>query len=151
MAGKEVVLPAAQGPVYRVGGEKARMLTSAEDTGGAYELFEFTGPAESGPRPHSHAWGESYLVIVGEIEVTIGDRTAHIGPGGYAHVPADTTHAYRILSARARFMVTTTGRGASPFFIELDRAAGSAPGDTQKIIEIARKHGVIAVPTPKAA
>jgi hypothetical protein len=41
----------------------------------------------AGPPPHCHPWEEVYVVLAGEIEVTIDGESHVILPGGVAHAP----------------------------------------------------------------
>src|SRR4051794_11758286 len=75
-------------------GESLRpLLTNA--MGSSVEIFDTSGPAAAGPPPHFHPWEEAYVVISGELEVTIEGESYQLGPGGVAHVPAGVTHGYR--------------------------------------------------------
>ena len=67
-------------------GETLRpLLTHA--MGSAVEVFDTSGPAEAGPPPHRHPWEEIYVVLSGQLEVTVDGSARIIGPGGAAHVP----------------------------------------------------------------
>jgi quercetin dioxygenase-like cupin family protein len=54
--------------------------------------------------PHHHPHEEVWLVIEGELDVTIDGVTQRAGPGAVAVVPPDATHAVRAL-ARGRAVV----------------------------------------------
>ena len=47
---------------------------------------------------HSHPQEEVWQVILGELEVTVGDETRVAGPGMVAIVPGGVTHAVRALT-----------------------------------------------------
>jgi quercetin dioxygenase-like cupin family protein len=34
-------------------------------------VFDTSGPAEAGPPPHRHPWEEIYVVLSGQLEVTV--------------------------------------------------------------------------------
>jgi quercetin dioxygenase-like cupin family protein len=109
------------------------------------EVFELTGPRESGPPPHSHPWDEVYIGIDGEVEVTIGDEVSTVGPGDVVCAPAGALHCYRIASDTARFRLVTSGHRASAFFADLDANAPAGPLSPETmpgIIEIARRNGL---------
>src|SRR5262245_48430632 len=53
---------------------------------------------------HHHPYEEVWLVIEGELEITIDGATQRAGPGGVAVVPPDATHAVRALT-RGRAVV----------------------------------------------
>ena len=75
---------------YVLGETLKPMLTHA--MGSAIEIFDTTGIPGGGPPPHKHAWEEIYVVLSGEMDVIVDGKTTRIGPGGFAHVPANTPH-----------------------------------------------------------
>src|SRR4051794_3158441 len=78
-------------------GETLRpLLTHA--SGSSIEVFDTSGPAAAGPPPHKHPWEEIYVVLSGEIEVTVDGATKVLKAGGIAHVPGGVPHAYRNVS-----------------------------------------------------
>jgi quercetin dioxygenase-like cupin family protein len=150
MAGREIFASPDDGRILRVVTDSIRVLASGTDTGGAYEVFELSGPRESGPPLHSHPWSEAYVMLEGEVEVTIADNKMMTTPGCFANVPAGTLHTYKILSEGARFIVITSPAGAGDFFTELDREAGGSVEDLDKIVQIALQHGFNVPPPPVA-
>ena len=63
-------------------GETLRpLLTHA--MGSAVEVFDTSGPA-AGPPPHRHPWEETYVVLSGQLEVTVDGSAQIVGPGGNA-------------------------------------------------------------------
>lgn len=74
-------------------GETLRpLLTNA--MGSAIEIFDTQGPANAGPPPHEHPWEEIYVVLSGELQVSIAGENHVLGVGGVAHVPANVQHGY---------------------------------------------------------
>lgn len=129
------------GRVLRAVGDEITVLQS----GGNFEVFELSGPAESGPPPHAHPWDESYYVLEGRVAVTCGDEQATFGPGQFATVPAGTVHTYRIESPTAKVLVMTSGARAAAFFADLDANAPSGPptpATLPAVIEVARRNGI---------
>lgn len=138
---QSIITRAADGARLRVVGDTVRVLASAAETGGAFEVFELEGPEGSGPPPHAHPWSEAYLVIEGEADVIIEGATSIAGPGCFTNVPAGTTHTYRIRSKTAKFVVITSPAGARDFFVELDAETGGSCEDMAKVTAVAMKHG----------
>ena len=136
MSIRELILGAADGATHLVVGDTMRVLATAADTSGAFEVFEMTAPRDSGPPPHSHPWTESYSVIEGTLDVLVGDKTVSGAPGCFFQIPAGTFHTYRITSDSARVIIVTSPSGAAEFFSEIDRET-----DFEKIVGIALKHG----------
>ena len=138
---ESIVANPADGTRLRVVGDSVRVLASAEQTGGAYEIFELEGPEGSGPPPHAHPWSEAYVVVEGEADVYIEGTRLEAKPGCFVHIPAGTVHGYRIRSKSARFVVVTSPAGASEFFTELDAETGGSCEDMGKIAAVAMRHG----------
>ena len=69
---------------------------SGEDTGGAYCLLEVgLAPGMGVPR-HTHTReDESYFVLAGELEVTVGGKTFILKPGDSLVAPRDIPHQLR--------------------------------------------------------
>ena len=136
MTARQLVIGSAEGARHQVVGDSMRVLASAADTGGAFEVFEMTGPRDSGPPPHAHPWSESYSLIEGTVDVLIGDKTVSGAPGCFFQIPAGTFHSYRITSEVARVIIVTSPSGAADFFREVDSET-----DFERIAGIAMKHG----------
>lgn len=138
---QSIVASPTDGVRLRVVGDVVRVLATSSQTGGAYEIFELEGAEGSGPPPHAHPWSEAYLVVEGEADVFIGSERLRAVPGCFVHIPAGTTHTYRIRSSTAKFVVITSPKGASEFFTELDAETGGSCEDMGKIAAVAMKHG----------
>ncbi|MGZ5443697.1 MAG: cupin domain-containing protein [Thermoanaerobaculia bacterium] len=136
-----IIVNPADGARLRVVGDVVRVLASSKQTGGAYEIFELEGPEGSGPPPHAHPWAEAYVVTEGEADVFIEGAKLDAAPGCFFHIPAGTTHGYRIRSKAAKFVVITSPAGASGFFTELDAETAGSCEDMGKVIAVALKHG----------
>ena len=149
MAGREILANPDDGRVLRVVADSVRVLAGSEDTGGAFEVFEFSSPQESGPPPHTHPWSESYVILEGKVEITIADKQLIATPGCFANAPAGVLHAYKVLSDSAKFVLISSPAGASDFFNDLDKETGGSVEDLEKIVQIALHHG-FTVPAPPA-
>lgn len=148
MPESQVVKNSTEGKFLRVVGDTVRVLAAGEDTGGTYELFEFQSPRDGGPPLHAHPWTEAYLMLDGEIEVTIGDSKINATAGCFLNIPAGTLHAHRILSEGAKFIVISNPVGAMDFYTDMDREVGESVEEVEKIIGIALRHGFNVPPPP---
>lgn len=118
---------------------------SVDVAGGQLEIFELTGPRDSGPPPHSHPWDEAYIGVDGEVEVTVGDRSSVLRPGDVIRVPGGTLHSHRIVTERAQVRVITSGHRASAYFADMDAnvpSGGPTPDTLPGIIEVALRNGL---------
>lgn len=127
-------------PLSVVGDEVTELLSGAE-----FEVFEVTGPAESGPPPHAHPWDEAYLVLDGEMVVSADGVDHPVAAGARVMIPAGTLHCYRIVSPSARFLVTTGGQRAGAFFRDMDATVPPGPptdATLPTIIEVAMRNAL---------
>jgi len=147
---QSIIANPADGARLRVVGDVMRVLATAEQTGGAYEIFEMEAPEGSGPPPHAHPWSEAYLVLEGEAEVYIDGVHSIAGPGCFFQIPPRVTHTHRVRSKSARFFVVTSPAGALRFMAEVDAETAGSCEDMDKVIGIAVKHG-FSVPSPASA
>lgn len=145
---RPILATSDHGPRLRIVGNTVRVLAAANETGGAYEIFENTGPRDTGLPAHAHPWSESYVIAEGEVDVMVGKETMRATPGAFIHIPAGTFHGHRIVSPFARFTVITSPAGASDFFHELDAETEGSDADMKKIVAVATKHG-LTVPPPR--
>ncbi|MDZ4776390.1 MAG: cupin domain-containing protein [Alphaproteobacteria bacterium] len=128
------------GESHFVLGETLRpMLTNA--MGSAVEIFDTSGPAESGPPQHRHAWEEIYVVLSGELDVTVSGETTRLKAGEFAHVPANTVHGYRNVT-EARFLTIVTKGNASKFFKHVAEEVEMSPPDIPGVVRVAAQHGI---------
>ncbi len=115
------------------------MLTHA--MGSAIEIFDTHGIPGGGPPPHKHRWEEIYVVLSGRMDVFVDGKTLHIGPGEFAHVPADTPHGYTTLDD-THFLTIVSKGNAAKFYKEVADNVEMNPPDIAGIVSVGAKHGV---------
>jgi quercetin dioxygenase-like cupin family protein len=121
-------------------GETLRpLLTNA--MGSALEILDTSGPAGSGPPPHCHPWEEVYVVLDGNLEVTVAGESHVVKPGGVAHVRGGVTHSYRNLTA-AHFLTIVTEGKASQFFERVSNEIEMSPPDIPGVVRVAASHDI---------
>jgi quercetin dioxygenase-like cupin family protein len=65
--------------------------------------FEFDESLVIEPHVHDdHV--DSFLVLEGEVEFTVGDETVVLGPGSFVAAPLGTWHGFRGIGGRARML-----------------------------------------------
>ena len=107
---------------------------TAEQTGGAYSLFEVVSPPGGVPHPHIQHWEDECLyVIEGVFEFVEGAEAFLAGPGSVVYVPKGNLHAYRNAGeAAGRLLIAQTPGGLHErFFDEVGEvtAGGAAAND----------------------
>ena len=121
-------------------GETLRpLLTNA--MGSSIEIFDTSGPAAAGPPPHQHPWEEVYVVLSGDLEVSVDGEAKVLGPGGVAHVPANTVHGYRNVTP-THFLTIVTKGNAAKFFAEVSNDVEMSPPDIPGVVRVAASHGI---------
>jgi mannose-6-phosphate isomerase-like protein (cupin superfamily) len=109
-----------------VPGEHRDFVVKAERD--QFEVIEFSCDPEFGPvDPHVHPDKfDSFYILEGELEFTIGDETVRVGPGSFVAAPPGVGHGFRNPGpGRARFLNV---HAPSDGFIERVRQA-SRRGD----------------------
>ena len=121
-------------------GETLRPLLT-HTMGSAVEVFDTSGPAEAGPPPHRHPWDEIYVVLSGQLEVTVDGSAQIVGPGDAAHVPSNTVHSYRNVTD-VHFLTITTQGDAAAFFSEVANEVEMNPPDIAGVLRVAASHDI---------
>ena len=149
---------ASSGRTVRVMGNRVTYKAVAEETGGAYSLFEGVVEPGSGVPPHYDRYeDETWWILAGTFGLRLGDETLELGPGGYAFVPRGTVHALtNVGGGPGRLLVLVTPGGLRERFIDEmggsrgvpEALAGSA--DIERAAAIAAKYGteLLFPPTP---
>jgi quercetin dioxygenase-like cupin family protein len=121
-------------------GETLRPLLT-NTMGSSLEIFDTSGPAGAGPPSHRHPWEEVYVVLDGELEVTVEGESDVLKPGGVAHVPAGVTHSYRNVTG-AHFLTIVTKGQAAQFFAEVSSEVEMSPPDIPGVVRVAASHDI---------
>jgi quercetin dioxygenase-like cupin family protein len=128
---------------------------TADQTNGAYSMLEQWITADGNPPPHMHTHeDEAFLVVDGEIDVTVGETTTRVGPGEFAFAPRGVPHTYAVVSDTAHLFVIASPGGIEHFFRDLGEPAPalelptpSAP-DVPTVVATAARHGISILPPP---
>ena len=146
--------------VWVLGTQLITYKVSAEQTGGAYSLFEGLVPPHDGTPPHiHHREDECFYVLEGEFEFLKGDDTVTAGVGSLIYVPKGTLHAFKNVGEKlGRLLNSQTPGGLHErFFEEVGEEAtdktvppvAAGPPDLERVAAIAAKYGT-EIPPPKA-
>lgn len=139
-------------------GEKARVITdlvttkaSAEDTGGAYSLFEVVTPPTGGCPPHAHRHEEkTFYVLDGRYVFFSGEEPVEMGPGDCTFVPRGTVHAFTNPGPKpAQMLVLVTPGGIHDRFYEEIGDCADRPAlepDMARVLAVAPKFGIEFLP-----
>jgi quercetin dioxygenase-like cupin family protein len=126
------------GPVNVVG-EKITILAGG-DLSKPFEVHIQEGVQGGGPPPHFHPWDEAFLVIDGQVEITVEGKATTISAGGYVHIPGGSIHAYKNISPTARMIGVVSDPRGGLFFAAMDQF--KVPEDLPRIFEVAERYDV---------
>ena len=112
--------PGAGRAAWVFGGQLFTRKVSAEQTGGAYSLFEGLVRPGGGTPPHvQHREDECFYVLEGEFEFLTGEEVARAGPGALLYVPRGTLHSFEnVGDDLGRVLICQTPGGLHERFIE---------------------------------
>ena len=133
-------------PIYHTPyGDVMTWVTGEDATSGAYSLHERTAPpgARSTPHVHHHL-SESFYVLSGSFEFSVGEATTHGGAGAFVLAPSGTTHSWRVLSDEpARALVIFAPSAKHAYFEEMDALVRTSAGaaDPAKLLALAERFG----------
>lgn len=134
-------------------GELVTYKVTAEQTGGAYSLFEVVTQPGGSPSPHvQHQEDECFYVLEGEFEFLNNSDVVGASAGSLVYVPRGNLHTYKnVGSEPGRMLMSQTPGGLHErFFEELGEEAQDSrtppnhecSPDLQKIVTIAAKYGI---------
>jgi quercetin dioxygenase-like cupin family protein len=120
------------------------------DTGGVVSSVESHDVTGGGPPPHIHYnEDETFQVLEGEYEWTVGGDTFVAGKGTTIFAPRGIPHTYRYLgSDPGRLMCVITPAGFEGFFEEIGALDSEQQKDIPLVMEIGGKYGLQFLPPP---
>ena len=129
-------------------GERITVLASGKATG-SYEMFRQDGDAGQGPPPHSHDWDETFYVVWGVVEFSVGGVSKLCKAGAVAHIPGGVEHAF-VFHTAGQMISVTSRLGASEFFADVDRSVPRGVLDISRTVTVAARHGLTMASTEAA-
>jgi mannose-6-phosphate isomerase-like protein (cupin superfamily) len=128
----EHLLAQLPGPVERLGfqGVSIDVLVSAETTGGAWSLVQYTAPAQCRGTPlHHHVrTTERFHLLAGRLRFRVGDRERLLVPGEAVVVHPGREHCFaNPFGEPARFLIHASPGGLEGYFREVAALVACAP------------------------
>ena len=141
-------------------GDVYTILASSAETGGDYIALEALVPPDGGPPPHiHHDQIETFYILEGEMEITVGNQVYEAKAGDFVHVSKDTPHSFKNRSRTTTKMIFTfvPAGDIEEFFREsfketTDRHAPLEPltdAFIQRMLESADRHDIEILPPPE--
>ena len=121
------------------------------DTGGVVSVVESHDVPGGGPPPHvHHREDETFQILKGEYEWTVGAKKFIAKEGATIFAPRGIAHTYRYIGhAPGRLMCVITPAGFERFFEEIS-AISPQPQDVPRVLAIGEKYGLEFPPPPMA-
>ena len=122
------------------------MKATAEETDGAFMLFEDQMPRGKTTPLHTHPHeDETFIVLEGEILVHVEGTEHLVGPGGVAVVPRGTRDACLVTSETARILALQTPGSGETFYLDAsepstDEADAERPADLDRLRAAAERN-----------
>ena len=141
------------------GGKKVNILgipmvirIHGRDTGSVVSAVESHDVPGGGPPPHiHHREDETFQVLEGEYEWTVGGKTFIAKKGATIFAPRGIPHTYRYLGKTpGRLMCVITPAGFEGFFEEIGVLSPQQQQDIPRVMEIGKKYGLEILPPPGA-
>ena len=120
-----VVVPGDAGRAVWFTTNRITIKASAEDTGGAFALWESFVPAGSSPPLHVHEREEeTFWVLEGRLTIRCGEETFSVGPGSMAVLPRGVPHTFVAEGdSPAHLLTLATPGGVEGYFVAAGRPA----------------------------
>jgi quercetin dioxygenase-like cupin family protein len=116
----------------------------AEQTRGAYSLFEQILPPGVGMPLHiHHNEDETIIVLEGTLTVWVGDQHITASKGGLVYAPRDIAHAFRNDGDVAVVVqLLANPSGFEGFIFGAAEKSSTIPPDMEKVVRVAKQYGV---------
>jgi quercetin dioxygenase-like cupin family protein len=120
------------------------------DTGGVLSVVESIDLPGGGPPPHiHHREDETFQVLEGDFEFSVGDKKIIAKQGATIFAPRGIAHTYRYLGQQpGRLMCVITPAGFEGFFEEVGALNPQQQSDIPRVMAIAKKFGLEILPPP---
>ena len=123
-----------------------------DDTNGAFVAAELIASPEMGPPPHIHRNAdESFYITEGVFDFSLDGKAFSAGAGSFVYLPKGVVHTHSAGGGKpAKALVIQSPAGVERFIAEAGkpvtdpsiRPAPPAMSDFERIVAIAKKHGI---------
>ncbi len=107
---------------------------NAEDSGGAYSVFEDMIPPGAGPVPHTHTKeDETIYVLEGELRAWLGGKQYDMKTGDFVHMPRGVQHYFKNVSDEpTRLLLSYTPGGFEQWFLDVGKPLSATSRNHRK-------------------
>ena len=101
-------------------GDTYTITVTGEQTAGRFCVIDMHIPPGGGPPPHRHDFGETFIVLEGEMEATFRGQKSIVRAGDTINIPANAPHQFHNNAAEAvRMLCLCSPAGQENFFLEV--------------------------------
>ena len=146
------IIPDNGGKSVNILGIPMLIRIHGRDTYGVVSAVESHDVTGGGPPPHiHHREDETFQVLEGEYEWTVGGKTFTAKKGTTIFAPRGVPHTYRYRGQTpGRLLCVITPAGFEGFFEEIGALSPQQQQDIPRVIEIGKKYGLEILPPPGA-
>jgi len=147
-----IQIPNDGGKRVSILGIPMRIRIHGRDTGGVLSVVESHDVPDGGPPAHiHHREDETFQILEGEYEWTVGGKTFIAQKGTTIFAPRGIPHTYRYLGKTpGRLMCLITPAGFEGFFEEIGALSPQQQQDIPRVIELGKKYELEILPPPGA-
>jgi quercetin dioxygenase-like cupin family protein len=148
MQRKPKVLPAGEGQKLRIRNEIVFVKLAGEETGGACAVTESWTPPGGGPPLHRHTReDESFYVLEGDYEFTVGGQTFHAPAGTFVFGVRGIPHSFKNIGAKqARILALIQPAGLEKLFEEASELLRAGKADPAEMAALSARYGIEYIP-----
>jgi len=143
-----IIVPIDGGKDVNILGIPMLIRLKGSDTQGIISAVESHDVPGGGPPPHiHHREDETFQILEGEYEFTVGGESFVVKKGATIFAPRGIPHTYRYLGQTpGRLMCIITPAGFEGFFEEIGAMSPQQQLDIPRVLEIAGKFGMEILP-----
>jgi quercetin dioxygenase-like cupin family protein len=132
------------------GGGVHRWKATAEETAGAFLLFEDRMDTGKVTPLHAHPSDETIIVLAGEIVIHLDGSDHRVGQGGMALAPRGVPHAFMVTADGTRLLCLHTPGSCEAFYRGASVALDEVPEsertvDFERVLRSAKDNGGIEI------
>lgn len=146
-----IQVPSGGGKQVNILGIPMLIRIHGRDTGGTVSAVESHDVSGGGPPLHiHHREDETFQILEGEYEWTVGGNKFVAKTGATIFAPRDVPHTYRCIGqTQGRLLCVITPSGFEGFFEEIGAMSPEQQQDISRVMEIANKFGLEILPPTK--
>ncbi len=135
-----IVRPEQAQPIKPFGLDMKVLLTT-EATGGAISVIMGWHKPGEGPPDHVHFnQEETFFIVEGTYELTVGGQTSTVGPGTIVFIPRNVVHRFKNVGDTTACMLDwSLPGGQDHYFKAVSELAADGDFTGEKVLEISRK------------